>query len=207
MIAFWLLSIGLVVTSVLTVTARRPVHSVVYLIANFVMLAMLYVTLSAEFLAVIQVIVYASAILMLFVFVMALLSTSTGPFSVGPDRLPRFAVPSVALVVVVLGLIVYGVSRTPAAIVPKAGVASGPAGTANVFGSAADFGAALMTTYLLPFEVTAVVLMVAVIGVVMLAGDAAPSATLGHHARRRRGPRVREPIAKARRPVEKGSAR
>ncbi|MBV9104213.1 MAG: NADH-quinone oxidoreductase subunit J [Candidatus Eremiobacteraeota bacterium] len=205
MTLFWLLAVGLVITSLLTVTARRPVYSVVYLIANFVLLAITYVTLSAEFLGVIQVIVYASAILMLFLFVMALLSTSTAPFSVGPDRLPGIVGPAVALVAVIFGLLVYGVTRTPLLIVPRAQPVSAAPGTANAFGSTSDFGAALMTTHLLPFEVTAFVLMVAVIGVVMLASDAAPQATR-HHARRR-GPRTREPITRERPALEKGSVR
>jgi NADH:ubiquinone oxidoreductase subunit 6 (subunit J) len=50
----------------------------------------------------------------------------------------------------------------------------GPVGTAGVFGSVADFGKALFTTHLLPFEITALILMVAVIGVVLLAGDRVP---------------------------------
>ncbi len=51
----------------------------------------------------------------------------------------------------------------------------------NVFGSVGDFGVALFTVQLLPFEVTAFILMVAVIGVVLVAGDAAPQPTLGRH--------------------------
>jgi NADH-quinone oxidoreductase subunit J len=60
---------------------------------------------------------------------------------------------------------------TPA--VPPGNAPLGPAGTANVFGSVGDFGTALFTTYLLPFEITALILMVAVIGVILLAGDQA----------------------------------
>jgi NADH-quinone oxidoreductase subunit J len=206
-IIFWLLAIGLVATSVLTVTARRPVYSVVYLIVNFVLLAATYVTLSAEFLGVIQVIVYASAILMLFLFVMALLSTSTAVFAVGPNRLPRATLPALGLVAVVFGLLVWGLTRAPISIVPKPGTPQpGPVGYPDSFGSTTNFGAALMTTHLLPFEVTAFVLMVAVIGVVMLAADAAPR-TERQVLGRRRGPRIREPIVKPRRPIEKGGVR
>jgi hypothetical protein len=70
-------------------------------------------------------------------------------------------------------------------------------GTANVFGSVGDFGVALFTVQLLPFEVTAFILMVAVIGVVVLAGDAAPQRTHGTHPKRRRSASEREPIVKA----------
>jgi len=208
MIAFWVLSILLVISAVLVVTARKPVYSVVYLIANFVLLAIMYVTLSAEFIGIIQIIVYASAILMLFLFVMALLSTSTEAFSVGPDRMPWVTLPAIGLVVVLLGFLAYGLLRQPIAIHPAAGAAlNGAPGTANAFGSVGDFGAALLTTHLLPFEVTAFVLLVAVIGVVMLASDAAPMATTGRHRARRRGARLREPITKPRDAAGKGSVR
>jgi NADH-quinone oxidoreductase subunit J len=204
-IAFWALAVALLVTSVLTVTARKPVYSVVYLIANFLLLAIMYVTLSAEFIGIIQIIVYTSAILMLFLFVMALLSTSTAAFSVGPNRMPRATVPAIILVAIVLGLLVYGVSRVPITIVPKTAVITGgPPGTADAFGSVSDFGAALMTTHLLPFEVTAFILMVAVIGVVMLAGDAAPHGVT--RARRRRRSEKREAITKDPQVAGKGGA-
>jgi len=207
-ITFWVLGVLLVVTAVLTVTATKPVYSVVYLIANFVLLAVMYVSLSAEFIGVIQIIVYASAILMLFLFVMALLSTSTAAFSVGPDRLPWITVPALGLVALVLGLLAYGLSRQPIAIHPHPGAAlNGPPGTANAFGSVSDFGAALMTTHLLPFEVTAFVLLVAVIGVVMLASDAVPMATTGRHRARHRGARLRESITKPRDAAGKGGVR
>jgi len=142
--------------------------------------------------------VYGGAILMLFVFVIALLSSGIGPFSEGPNRLPGARGP--AAVVTVLGFValVYAVLARP--LVPgtlELPVATvGQVGQANVFGSLADFGTALFTTYLLPFEVTAFVLLVAIIGVITVAADAAPQRT-GHHLKRKRS-REREPIVKTR---------
>jgi NADH:ubiquinone oxidoreductase subunit 6 (subunit J) len=107
--------------------------------------------------------------------VIALLSSGVAPFSAGPNRLPKIAIPAIALVFAGLAFLVYGISRTVAnAQFPAAGSNLGPVGTADVFGSIADFGKALFTTYLLPFEATALILMVAVIGVVLLAGDQTP---------------------------------
>jgi NADH-quinone oxidoreductase subunit J len=195
-IAFWLLAVALIASAIFTVTARKPVYSVVGLLANFLTLAALYLTLSAEFIAVVQVLIYSGAILVLFVFVIALLSSGVAPFRVGPDRMPRALGPALGLVVVTLGLLVYGLSRRPISIVANAPTSTaGPVGTADVFGSVQDFGAALFTTNLLPFELTAFVLMIAVIGVILLAGDASPSPTLGRHAPQRRA-RQREPIVK-----------
>lgn len=209
MIVFWLLAILLLVSAIFTITARKPVYSVVGLLANFVALAMLYLTLQAEFLAVVQIVIYSGAILILFVFVIALLSSGTAPFPVGPNRLPRATGPALVLVIVTLGLLVYGLARETMVIVPKAPTSTpGAAGEANVFGSVHDFGAALFTTNLLPFEVTAFILMVAVIGVVMLAGDAAPAPTLGSHMPQRRArSRKREPIVKPLRETPKERVR
>jgi NADH-quinone oxidoreductase subunit J len=203
-IAFYALAVVLIASSVFTVTQRSPVYSVVGLLTNFLALATLYFSLDAEFLGVIQIVVYSGAILMLFVFVIALLSSGIGPFSEGPDRLPRIVAPALLSVVIALGFLIFGALHAPFGPLPAHVPSStlGDAGAANVFGSVGDFGVALFTTQLLPFEVTAFILMVAVIGVVLIAGDASPQRTRGTHEqpRRRRSGR-REPIVKARAPA------
>lgn len=177
MIEFYILAFVLIASAIFVVTAKKAVYSVVGLLAHFAALAIMYFSLSAEFLAVIQIIVYSGAILMLFLFVIALLSSGVAPFSLGPNRLPRIAGPALFGAIVILGFLIYAVAHTPAVIAPPgaaAAAAAGPVGSANAFGSVADFGKALFTTNLLPFEITAFILMVAVIGVILLAGDAAP---------------------------------
>jgi NADH-quinone oxidoreductase subunit J len=200
MIAFWLLGIVLIASAVMTVTQKSPVYSVVGLLANFLALAALFVTLDAEFLAIIQVVVYGGAILMLFVFVIALLSSGTGPLGEGPNRLPFARIPALALVGLAFAALVFAALReplSPGTIVPPSSTI-GPVGSADVFGSIGDFGTALFTTYLLPFEVTAFILMVAVIGVVLIASDAVPQRTRGRHPAGPRPKRKREPIVKVR---------
>jgi len=183
---FWILGALLIASAVFVIMQRKPVYSVVGLLAHFSVLAVFYLTLNAEFLAVIQIVIYSGAILILFVFVIALLSSSVSAFAVGPNRMPRAALPAGALAFVALALLVYGISRAPlvtagAHAVPTS--ALGAVGSANVFGSVADFGRALFTTHLLPFEMTAFILMVSVIGVVALAGEAAPYVPSLRHAR------------------------
>lgn len=168
MVEFWVLAVIVVTSAVWTIMASKPVYSVVALLLNFAALAVLYITLSAEFLAVIQIIVYSGAILILFVFVIALLSSGVGPFAIGPNRLPKIWVPAGIVTLVALGFLVYAVSQA-ATVAPR--MPNGPVGAANVFGSVADFGTALFTVQLLPFEVTALILMVAVIGVITLGGE------------------------------------
>jgi NADH-quinone oxidoreductase subunit J len=189
-LAYGALAIALIVSAVMTIGATRPVYSVVWLLAHFVALAVTYLTLTAEFLAVTQIIVYSGAILMLFVFVIALLSSGVAPFQTGPDRMKRLLWPSVALAALAVIVVVGGLSRAPLPADPSAAnqatSPAGPAGAADVFGSVADFGKALFTTNLLPFEVTALILMVAVVGVVLLAGDHEPLRPMS----RRRGAEV-----------------
>ena len=193
MIAFWILAVVLVASAVFTVTAKKPVYSVVGLLVNFIALAATYLTLQAEFLAVIQIVVYSGAILILFVFVIALLSSGTRPFEVGPDKAPRILIPAVAIALLTLAGLTVTALRTPLTVIQSTST-NGTTGDANAFGSVANFGVALFTTNLLPFEVTAFILMVAVIGVVLIAGDETPAEEGAR--RRKRRPGVREPIVK-----------
>lgn len=197
MIAFWVLAVLLVATAIFVITQRRPVYSVVGLLANFACLAVTYLTLNAEFLALIQIIVYSGAILILFLFVIALLSSGVRPFTVGPDRLPRILGPAALLGIIALGALLFVVAENPGTLMlPATGESiAGAAGAPNVFGSVADFGKALFTEYLLPFEATAFVLMIAVIGVIALAGDVDPPR-----------PRTKRKPASEREPIYKGGA-
>ncbi len=190
MIAFWILAVLMIASAVFTVTARKPVYSVVGLLANFVCLAAMYLELQAEFLAVIQIVVYSGAILILFVFVIALLSSGVRPFDVGPNRARYVLYPAIVLAALAFAAITVTALRTPVAVVQPAGVT----GAANAFGSVGDFGIALFTTNLLPFEVTAFILMVAVIGVVLIAGD--DDAVTGSRRKKSR-PGRRESIVKS----------
>jgi NADH-quinone oxidoreductase subunit J len=184
MIVLWVVGAIVIASAMWTITAKKPVYSVVALLLNFAALAALYVSLSAEFLAVMQIIVYSGAILVLFIFVIALLSSGVAPFSAGPNRMPKAAVPAAVIVFAAWAFLVYSVSGA-AAVAPGAvhtTSLAGPVGTAGVFGSVADFGKALFTVQLLPFEVTALILMVSVIGVVLLAGDKPPDVPTSKHA-------------------------
>jgi len=184
LIGFWVLSVFLIASAIWCVSAKKPVYSVVALLVNFAALAFTYVGLNAEFLAVMQIIVYSGAILVLFVFVIALLSSGVAPFSAGPNRLPKAIAPAIFIVLVAFGFLYYALKDSSVTLsASKGGSQLGPVGTANVFGSVADFGKALFTVYLLPFEVTALILMVAVIGVVLLAGDQTPYVPTQKHAR------------------------
>jgi NADH-quinone oxidoreductase subunit J len=187
-IGFWILSVLLIASAVFCITAKKPVYSVVGLLVNFIALAAMYLTLQAEFLAVMQIVVYSGAILILFVFVIALLSSGVRPFDVGPDKAPRIAIPAILFGVAALGIIVVTAIRSNPAVVKATGQDTGDA---FAFGSVANFGEALFTTNLLPFEVTAFILMVAIVGVVLIAGDEGPGGVV---RRKKKRAIEREPI-------------
>jgi NADH-quinone oxidoreductase subunit J len=140
------------------VLRRNAIHGALFLVVNLASVAILYLTLQAEFLALAQVIVYAGAIMVLFVFAIMVLipgKEETGPDPRRPLRLA--AVPVSALLVVGLLAALVGARRlAPATPGPEA------------MGLTA-LGRALFTDYLFPFELTSVLLLAAMVGVLLLA--------------------------------------
>lgn len=144
------------------ILSTSPVHSVVALIVNFIGLAGLYLSLQAEFLAIAQVIVYAGAVMILFLFVIALLTVKREPREhFGARTVGSFAalrVGAAALVAILLVGAAFLADETPTAPV------------SDEFGTVSAVGIELFTTHVLSFEAAALVLLVAVIGVVVLVG-------------------------------------
>jgi NADH-quinone oxidoreductase subunit J len=157
---FWISTAVLILTAIGVVASRHPVHSVIGLIVNFSALAVMFLMLNAEFLAMIQIIIYGGAILVLFLFVITLLTIGTGPVESGPSRLAFQAVPSIVAGIVALALLATGVRGASSTAPPSA-----PAD----FGLVGSFGMQLLTTHLFAFEVTGFVLLIAVLGVVLMA--------------------------------------
>jgi NADH-quinone oxidoreductase subunit J len=142
------------------VSFANPYYSALSLIGNLGSLAVLYLLLSAEFVAAAQVLVYAGAVMVMFLFVVAYLGgRADAPWAGGPPLLRTAAVvAAVALlveIVVVLGL-AWGDDLTD------------PAEVSASFGSPAAIGEAFLTDHLLAFEITSIVLLVAAIGGVVL---------------------------------------
>lgn len=142
------------------VLAKSPVHSVLALVLNFIALAVLFLSLQAEFMAVIQLIIYAGAVMILFLFVIALL-TARKELPASPNRWLK----NQEVLGAAAGLGLMAVLGTVAL--------AGDGATAEVpadFGTVMAFGRSLLTTNVFVFELTAFVLLVAVIGVVILVG-------------------------------------
>jgi len=161
---FYVLAAGAVVASALVIGQRSPVYSVMLLIASFGALAGLYVLLNAPFVAVIQIIIYAGAILVLFLFVVMLLnapSEDPGPWrrlAAGPRRL------GAALGAVLAAELAWALWH---AAMTREAVAANE--SAQAVESVRAIGQVLYTDYAFAFEVTSLLIIVAMVGAVVLA--------------------------------------
>jgi NADH-quinone oxidoreductase subunit J len=152
---------GLAIGCALALVAQRnPLYSAISLIGVFISLACLYVMLAAPFIAAVQVIVYAGAIMVLVVFVIMLLNVEQEERR--RERL-KFLVPvAVVLAAVLIAEVAFIlVSVQEFRVSPAAGVSN--------IGLTHSIGSALFTRYLLPFEITSILLLMAIVGAMTLA--------------------------------------
>jgi len=162
-IFFFVLAVVSVISAILIVAQKNPVASALYLIVTLCSQAMLYLLLGASFLAVIQIIVYAGAIMVLFLFVIMLLNLRRDEF--GPDKKKTQRVLAFGLGVVwliqVVAITKVGLSKmTLTQVSPEAALETG---------SVQAVGKSLFTEYLYPFEITSILLLVAILGSIVLA--------------------------------------
>jgi NADH-quinone oxidoreductase subunit J len=142
------------------VLSKKPVYSALSLLVNFAVVALLFITLQAQFVAVVQIIVYAGAIVVLFLFVIMLIGGDLS--GVGGRTRARNVASIVAVVAGVLLLAGLGYAVVAGSMAAASGDVPGQ-------GSVQAIAEVLFTDYLLPFELTAVLLLVAMIGAVVLA--------------------------------------
>jgi NADH-quinone oxidoreductase subunit J len=169
-ILFWVFAGLAILGGVGVVGFREPIRSVLSLVASMLAVAVLFLLLSAQFVFVVQLIVYAGAVMVLFLFVVALL----GPMREGRSRRLRFHQPlSVLAALVFLGLIWAMLSgihyRAP------------QAGDVNLLGTVEQIGAGLFGPYLFPFELTSILLLVAAVGAIYLSRGGRPPSDHEHH--------------------------
>lgn len=142
------------------VSQSNPLYSAISLIGVFVALASLYVTLAAPFIAAVQVIVYAGAIMVLVIFVIMLLNVEhSEPRRKRLKFLVPVAIGMAAIMIAETAFILYSVQTSENKLV----------GNISDVGLTHSIGAGLFTTYLLPFEITSVLLLMAIVGAMSLA--------------------------------------
>lgn len=160
LIPFLVVGVAALVAAVGVVTSRNVVHSVLWLIAHLCSLAVLYLTLSAPFLGLVQVLLYAGAVMVLFLFVIGLLS-ARGVSTPGlTGRLPGQTGLALGAGIVAAAVLLIGAAGGV--------VVAHPGALPLGWGGAGSFGAEIFGPYLLPFEATAMILLTALVAVVAL---------------------------------------
>jgi NADH-quinone oxidoreductase subunit J len=141
-------------------TSRKPVNAAMNMMLSFVGLSALFILLETYFLAVLQILVYAGAIVVLFLFIIMMIDAAHSPH----PRLMRYvaSLMALALLVAVAFQVIYGAQAGPFAEISV----SAPANAAR------SFGEALFTRYLLPFQATGFMLLVAMVGVIVISKKA-----------------------------------
>jgi NADH-quinone oxidoreductase subunit J len=161
LVAFLVVAVVAVAGGISMVLSRNPVHSALFLVVNLFCIAVLYLSLNAEFLAVVQVIVYAGAIMVLFLFVITLLNPAQMEATTGSSGQGWLAgVLAAFLLVETAALIWSGIGAAGLPVTPPA-ITWGD----NVHA----IGAMLYSQFLFPFEATSLLLLVAIVGATVLA--------------------------------------
>jgi NADH-quinone oxidoreductase subunit J len=160
-VLFFIAAIGALTGAIGVVMIRNPFYSVLALVFHLISLAALFLLLRAEFVAAAQVIVYAGAVMVLYVFVVAYVGGSDEPIGGGGTALrvlgPLFALAvAIELCIAMLGTALKGIGGKGAPYIAG-------------FGTPRDIGRLFLTTYLFPFEIASLLLLVAAIGAVVLA--------------------------------------
>jgi NADH-quinone oxidoreductase subunit J len=161
-IAFVVLAVVAVAGAVSMVLARNPVHSVLFLVVNLFCVAVFYLSLNADFLAVVQVIVYAGAIVVLFLFVITLLNPVQ---MAAPDLLRGQGLAAAGVLALVLLLVAGAAVLSGLATINLPAAPPPLPSDDNVHA----IGTVLYSQYLFPFEATSILLLVAIVGATVLA--------------------------------------
>ena len=163
-ILFWILALLAIGSALMVVLARNPVRSALFLVVTFLTIAVLYITLSAQFLAAVQVMVYAGAIMVLFLFVIMLLNLSA------PEALKERGTIQRPIALLLGAMFLTALLFSQALLeMPTRGA---PAAEIANLGTVQTIGLSLYSPHLpwlFPFEITSILLLIAVIGAIVLA--------------------------------------
>lgn len=166
-VIFWIIAIILVGSALLVVSLRNIVHSALALIVVFAMAAGIYLLLDAEFIAIVQILIYAGAVTILILFALMLTRTNNISFNSNPTN--KLWIVAVVISTLVGAGIVYAVSVSPHAI-DNVGNGAGqlPPGINNVVRIGQLLYSPTTYSYVLPFEIASIVLLVAIVGAIVI---------------------------------------
>ena len=172
-ILFFIAGIGTIAGAVGVVVLRDPFYSVLALVGHLISLAVLFLLLRAEFVAAAQVVVYAGAVMVLYVFVVAYVGASTDSFGDEPLLGPRFSASNLRLGGTIAGgalLIELLIALLGTGLKAIGGDGAPYAPGPRTFGTPAYIGNLLLTRFLLAFEAASFLLLIAAVGAIVLAG-------------------------------------
>ena len=175
-LAFYLFSALVILSAVLVITARNPVHSVLWLIVAFFNAAGLMVLVGAEFIAMLLVIVYVGAVAVLFLFVVMMLDIDFAELRAG--FIKNFPL-GIAIALVLLAELVLGIGAYRAGAL-ELGVPDGTAAPIMDRSNIESLGAVLYSKYLFLFETAGIILLVAMVGAIVLTHRERPDGARGH---------------------------
>ena len=161
-ILFYVFAVFLVTSAVGVITARNPVHCALFLVLAFFHSAVIWLLMEAEFLAIVLLLVYVGAVMVLFLFVVMMLDINVAKLREGFTRYAPLGILVAALVVVEIGSVVWVKNLGGAA--PEAAASVAVEGYSNT----QALGELLYTKYLYPFELAAVLLLVAIVAAISL---------------------------------------
>jgi NADH-quinone oxidoreductase subunit J len=161
-IFFYIFATGAVLGSLGVLTCKQPINSAISLVVSFFFLSGIYILLNAQFMAVVQILVYAGAIMVLFMFVLMLLNLRD-------DELGRPRVNGTKLIGSLFAVVLFYVFATASLGFVGSGEQLWTTSLPEDFGLVAPIGRELMTKWILPFELAAVLLLVGIVGAVVVA--------------------------------------
>ncbi len=157
---FYLFALILLISAVRVITVRNPVHAALFLVLAFFTSAALWLLIEAEFLAIVLVLVYVGAVMVLFLFVIMMLDINVAPLREGFIRYLPVGVAVALMIVIEMGLVVGSsyFRAAPYNLIPHAAD----------YSNTQELGSVLYTFYVYPFEISAVILLVAIIAAISL---------------------------------------
>lgn len=183
-IVFFVAGMAAVLFAVLTVVARSPLRAALSLLGNILSLAALYLTLHAHLLAAVQVLVYAGAVVVLFIFVIMLIGPSSMPTSKEPQRGLVVRSIGASLMALVAGGVAFNVAQVDRPYVDSNQCGDPTIAECGQFGGVQAISQALYVDAAVPFELISVLLLVAIIAAVAVARGHSPAEKRALEARR-----------------------
>lgn len=164
-IIFVVAALVAIISALLMVTRKNPIHSALWMIVTFIAMAVIYLMLNAQFIAVAQVMVYAGAIMMLIIFVIMLVQMDNGQGEAAlKPRVSKIKVAGAVVAVILFLEVLLGVL-----FYQKTGISGGyTTDMLNSIGNVRTVGSILYGQYLFPFEIASILLLVGIVGAVVI---------------------------------------